>query len=192
MICQVTGVDILADKVHHVYKPSKGAIDQLLKLGKWAPKLPSSEGTSQVAPSSQQAPSSSHAPPCPQGLPPSGSKKKSILSFISQGLFACFNVGKHNAQEIRAHRQHVDEQLIRLETRQKALLARHNIEHSPVHEPMNYPPPPQFYNPWEEYGQTIMMYGAPSGNIDDEELGDDETNKEDSPPAAHSPRGSDD
>jgi hypothetical protein len=33
-------------------------------------------------------------------------------------------VGKHNAQEIRAHRQHVDEQLIKLETRQKALLAQ--------------------------------------------------------------------
>jgi hypothetical protein len=33
-------------------------------------------------------------------------------------------VGKHNAQEIRAHQQHVDEQLIKLEIGQKALLAQ--------------------------------------------------------------------
>jgi hypothetical protein len=76
-------------------------------------------------------------------------KKKIIFNFLSQGLFACFNVGKHNAQEIRAHQQHVDEQLIKLETRQKALLAQHNIEHSPVCEPMDFPPPPTLYNPWE-------------------------------------------
>jgi hypothetical protein len=70
-------------------------------------------------------------------------------------------MGKHNAQDIRAHRQHVDEQLIKLETRQKALLAQHNIEHSPICEPMDFPPPPTFYNPWEIYSNTSMMYGAP-------------------------------
>jgi hypothetical protein len=51
-----------------------------------------------------------------------------------------------------------------LETRQKALLAQHNIEHSPVREPMDFPPPPNFYNPlgdlqrhlhdvWSSYGR---------------------------------------
>jgi hypothetical protein len=113
-------------------------------------------------------------------------------SATSQGLFACFNVGKHNAQEIRAHRQHVDEQLIKLETRQKALLAQHNIEHSPVREPMDFPPPPTFYNPWEIYGDTSMMYGAPPTDIDDEDFGGGETDDDDSPPAAHSPDDNDD
>jgi hypothetical protein len=35
---------------------------------------------------------------------PSGGKKKTILNFLSQELFACFNVGRHNAQEIRTHK----------------------------------------------------------------------------------------
>jgi hypothetical protein len=34
--------------------------------------------------------------------------------------------------------QHIDEQLLRLETRQKALLSQHNIEHSLVREPMDF------------------------------------------------------
>jgi hypothetical protein len=126
MTFKVTRVDILTDK---------GAIDCLLKLGKWARNLPPLEGTPQGVSSSQQAPSSSQGPPRVQGLPPSDSKKKSILNFISQGLFTCFNVGKHNAQEIRAHRQHVDEKLLKLETSQKALLARNDIENSSICEP---------------------------------------------------------
>jgi hypothetical protein len=57
---------------------------------------------------------------------------------------------------------------------------------------MNFPPPPVFYNPWEVYGDTSMMYGAPPTDIDDENFGGGETEEEDSPPAAHSPHGSDD
>jgi hypothetical protein len=149
MICEVTGVDILTNKPHPWYKPNKGNIERLLKLGKHAPPwATSSGGPSTGGPSTKEPPSSSLGPSASRGIVPPG-KKKSIFNFLSQGLFACFNVGKHNAQEIRAHRLHVDEQLIKLDTRQKALLAQHNIEHSPVREPMDFPPPPAFYNPCE-------------------------------------------
>jgi hypothetical protein len=52
---------------------------------------------------------------------------------------------------------------------------------------MDFPPPPVFYNPWEAYGDTSMMYGAPPVDIDDEDFGGGETDEEDSPPAVHSP-----
>ena len=84
-----------------------------------------------------------------------------MLNFISRGLFACFNIGKHNAEEIRAHRQHMDEQLLKIETRQKALMAKNDIQHSPVRAPMEFPPPPVFYNPWGEMGVFSSMYGGP-------------------------------
>ena len=80
----------------------------------------------------------------------------------------------------------MDEQLIRLESRQKALLTQHNIEHSPVREPLDLPPPPTFYNPWEGYGDASLMYGPPPINLDDEDFGGDETDSDDSPPAAFS------
>jgi hypothetical protein len=116
-------------------------------LGKHAPPRPSSfAGPSSGGLSTHDAPSSSQGPSRSKGHVPPG-KKKSIFNFLSQGLFACFNVGKHNAQEIHAHRQYVDEQLIKLETRQKNLLTQHNIEHSPVRGPMDFPPPLVFYNP---------------------------------------------
>ena len=91
-------------------------------------------------------PSSSHGPS------PAPGKKKVILNFISQVLFACFNIGKHNTEEIRAHRQYVDEQLLKIETRQKELMAKSDIEHSPVRAPIEFPPSPVFYNPSGELG----------------------------------------
>jgi hypothetical protein len=192
MICEVTGVDILTDKPHSWYKPNKRNIERLLKLGKHAPpRATSSGGPSSGAPSIYESPSSSLGPSASRGTV-HPSKKKSIFNFLSQGPFACFNVGKYNAQEIRAHRQHVNEQLIKLETRQKSLLTQHNIEHSPVREPMDFPPPPVFYNPWEFYSNTSMMYGAPPADIDDEDFGGGATEEDDSPPVAHSPHGSDD
>ena len=93
-----------------------------------------------------------------------------MLNFISRGLFACFNIGKHNAEEIRAHRQHVDEQLLKIETRQKALMAKNDMEHSPVRAPMEFPPSPVFYNSWGELGDFSLMYGGPP-LFDDEDFG---------------------
>jgi hypothetical protein len=109
MICEVTGVDILTDKPHRWYKPNKGNIECLLKLGKHAPpRATSSGGPSTGGPSTYEPPSSSLGQSASRGTVPLG-KKKSIFNFLSHGLFACFNVGKYNGQEICDHRQHVDE-----------------------------------------------------------------------------------
>jgi hypothetical protein len=154
MICEVTGVDILTDKCHFWYKPNKGNIESLLKLGKHAPpRLAPVGGTSSGGPPSYEPPSSSRGPSASRGTVPPG-KKKSTFNFLSQGLFACFNVGKHNAEEIHAHRQHVDEQLIKLETRQKAMLTQHNIENSPVREPMDFP----LHQPSTTLGRSTMTH----------------------------------
>jgi hypothetical protein len=177
---EVTGVDICSDKVHTYYGTNKGNIEHLLKFGKHAPpRTTSSVGPSSAGPSTIDAPSSSQGPSHSKGHLPSSSKKKSILNFLSQGLFACFNVDRHNAQEIRTHRQQVDEKLLRLETHQKSLLAQHNIEHSLVCGPMDFPPP-IFNNPCEAYGEASMMYGGPPDDIDDEDFGGGETDEEDS------------
>jgi hypothetical protein len=57
---------------------------------------------------------------------------------------------------------------------------------------MDFPPPPNFYNPLEIYGDASMMYGVPPADIDDEDFGGGETDDDDSPPAAHSPHDYDD
>jgi hypothetical protein len=57
---------------------------------------------------------------------------------------------------------------------------------------MDFPSRPVFYNPWEVYGDISMMYRAPPADIDDEDFSGGETEKDDSPPATHSPNGSDD
>jgi hypothetical protein len=107
MIKGVTGIEILTDKSHQVYKPKKDQLQRLLKLGAHAPRY-STQGPSH-APSSSHGPSSSQGPSSSRGPPPRALKKKGIPSFISQGLIACFNMGRHNAQEIHDHKKHVDE-----------------------------------------------------------------------------------
>jgi hypothetical protein len=144
MIKEVTGVNILTDKGHQVYKSKKGQLQRLLKLGAHAPRC-SAQGPSHApnshSPSSSQDPSSSHDPP------PRAPKKKEILSFISQGLFACFNVGRHSAQEIYNHKKHVDEQLLKIEVRQKEIMTKYDMPHSPLRAPMDFPSPPTLYKP---------------------------------------------
>jgi hypothetical protein len=159
MIKEVTHVEILTDKGHQVYKPKKGQLQRLLKLGAHAPHR-STQGPSH-APSSSHGPSCSQGPSSSRGPPPHAPKKKGILNFISQGLLACFNVGHHNAEEIHAHKKYVDEQLLKIEARQKEIMAKNDIPHSTIHAPMNFPPPPTFYNPWEEMGGPSMMFGTP-------------------------------
>jgi hypothetical protein len=62
-------------------------------LGKHAPPRPSTAGgSSSGGLSTFEPPSSSRGPSASRGTVPSG-KKKSIFNFLSQGLFACFNVG---------------------------------------------------------------------------------------------------
>jgi hypothetical protein len=83
MICEVNGVDILTDKPHSWYKPNKGNIERLLKLGKHAPPRPASlGGSSSGGPSTYEPPSSSVGPSSSSGTVPL-SKKKSIFNFLS-------------------------------------------------------------------------------------------------------------
>ena len=200
MIKEVTGLRILTDKGHQVYKPTKGGLERLLKIGSHT-LHPPSQGPPH-APSESQGPSSSHGPShagpsSSRGPPPRAPKKKGILNFISQGLFACFNIGRHNAEEIHAHKKYVDEQLLKIEARQKELMAKQDIPHSPLRAPMDFPPPPSFYNPWEEMGSSSMMFGASQLDDDiEEDLGgreeSDEEEEDDGVPAANTPTEADD
>jgi hypothetical protein len=137
MIKEVTGVNILTDKGHQVYKPKKGQLQRLLKLGAHAPRR-SIQGPlhapSSHVPSSSRGPSSSQGPSSSCGPPPHAPNKKGILSFISQDLFACFNVGRHNAQEIYDHKKHVDEQLLKIEARKKEIMAKYDMAVTPGFE----------------------------------------------------------
>jgi hypothetical protein len=187
MIKEVTSVNILTDKGHQVYKPKKGQFEHLLKLGAHSPHR-STQGPSH-GPSSTHGPSSSQGPSSSYGSPPRAPKKKGIFNFISQGVFACFNVGRHNVQEIYDNKKHVDEQLLKIEACQKEIMAKYDMPHSPLHAPMDFPPPPTFYNPWEDMGGLSMIFGAPQ--VDENEIeedlggreGSDEDEEEDIPTA---------
>ena len=66
----------------------------------------------------------------------------------------------HNADEIYAHKKHMDEELLKIERRQKELMAKNGIPHSPLRALMDFPPPLFFYNPWEEIGQPSVLFGG--------------------------------
>ena len=95
MITKVTKLDIMTNKCHPVYRPSKGTLDRLIKIGAHAPSSPDTDAPAAPTDPSQVGPSSSRGPSRASHRAP---KKKGILQFLSQGLFACFNVAKHNAQ----------------------------------------------------------------------------------------------
>ena len=183
MITEVTGLDIMTDKSHQVNRPSKGTLDRLLKIGAHAPPTsPDADALSGPADPSLAGHSSSRGP---RGASHRALKKKGILKFLSQGLLACFNVAKHNAQEIHAHKKHVDEQLLKIEACQKEIMAKNDIPYSPLRAPMDFPPPPTFYNPWEEMGGPSMMFGAPQA------ANDSDNDDEDDVPAADTPTNED-
>jgi hypothetical protein len=146
--------------------------------------------------------SSSRAPP-PSPMAPSTSRgrkasksKQGKLSFIAQGIFACFNMCRQNAYEMREHRRYIDEELLKIERRQKELMAKVDIPHSPVREPRDFSSPPPIYNPLDDYvpqeyqfgddfeldygGQEMPFQGgqANSDEEEEEEGGDDETESE--------------
>src|SRR6185369_6231370 len=111
-----------------------------------------------VAPSSSRAaPSSSRAAPSsPVGPSTSRGRKASKgkngkLDFIAQGIFACFNMCRQNSQEIREYRRYMDEELLKLERRQKEIMAKVDLPYSPVREPRDFPTPPRVYNSWDDY-----------------------------------------
>ena len=178
MITKVTNLDIMTDKCHPVYRPSKGTLDRLLKIGAHAPSSPDADAPPATTDPSQAGPSSSCGPSRTSHRAP---KKKGILQFLSQRLFACFNVAKNNSQEIRAHKKHVDEQLLKMETRQKEMMAKYDMPHSPIRAPIDFPPPLVFYDPWEEMGGPSMVFGAPQAH------GDADDDVEDDVPAVDTP-----
>jgi hypothetical protein len=94
MICEVTGVDILPDKSHSWYKPNKGNIERLLKLGKHAPPRPAPVGgTSSSGPSSYEPPSSSRGPFASRGTVPPRQEEEYFQLSISRHL-CLFQCGK--------------------------------------------------------------------------------------------------
>jgi len=52
-------------------------------------------------------------------------KRKILVSFQM-----CFNMRRHNAEEIRTHNKYVDERLLKIEARQKEIIAKSEIPHS--------------------------------------------------------------
>jgi hypothetical protein len=93
---------------------------------------------------------------------------------------------------IHAHKKYVDEQLLKIEARQKEIIAKSDISLSPIHASMDFPPPSTFYNPWEEMGGPSMMFGAPQ--VDDNDIEEDlggreksDDKEEEEVPAANTP-----
>ena len=49
-------------------------------------------------------------------------------------------------------------------------MAKNDMPYSPLRAPMDFPPPPVFYDPWEEMGGPSMVFGDPQvqGDSDDD------------------------
>ena len=84
----------------------------------------------------------------------------------------------------------MDEKLLKLEKRQKEIMAKVDLPYSPVREPRDFPTPPRVYNPWDDYvpqenpdNDVELDYGGQEmpGTADDEEeeAGDDEETESD-------------
>ena len=100
---------------------------------------------------------------------------------IAEGVFACFNMCRQNAQEICDLKKHLDEEHLQLERRQKELMTKADLPHSPVREPWDYPTPPRVYNPCDDFvppqGDDDIELDYASQEIpggDDEEGGGDD------------------
>ena len=88
----------------------------------------------------------------------------------------------------------MDEELLKLEKRQKKIMAKVDLPYSPVREPRDFPTPPRIYNPWDDYvpqenpfDDVELDYGGqemPGPTHDEEEEeeeeGDDEETESDS------------
>ena len=84
---------------------------------------------------------------------------KGKLAFIAQGIFSCFNMCRQNAQEMREHRRYMDEELLNLKRRQKTIIAKVDIPHSPIREPRDFPSPPSIYNSWDDFVPQDNPFG---------------------------------
>ena len=163
MIKTVTQLNIVPSTSHVSYHTSKGKIEQTLHIGNHSTGIqpsgpfpsaypsifaPGASSSGAAPPSSRGGPSPSRA--APSSLGPSTSHgrrapkgKKGKLDFIAQGIFACFNMCRQNSQEIREHRKYMDEEILKLERRQKEIMAKVDLPYSPVREPRDFPTPPR-------------------------------------------------
>jgi hypothetical protein len=159
MIKTVTQLNILHSTIHSPYRTSKGKIEQALHIGNHNSEItPLGEFPgaypSTFAPGASSfgaTPSSPPAGPFTSRGHKASRAKKSKLTVIAQGVFACFNMCRQNAQEMCEHRKYMDEELLKLERRQKEIMAKVDLPHSPVREPRDFPTPPRVYNPWDDF-----------------------------------------
>lgn len=192
MINTVTGLRIRPDIQHVSYQSPRGKIEQLLKIGskqlnhcqprgplpgnypqRGLPRVMTTprgggsggEGSSRAAPPPRSAPSSSRGPSFPTG------GKKGKLDMILQGVFACFGACKRNAEAIERHEKYVNEKLYKIEKRQKDQFDRDGIPHSPLSDPMDFPPPPPLYDPWGGFSGYTFGPGGDDIEEEDQDLG---------------------
>ena len=206
MIKTVTQLNILHNILHVSYHSTKGKIEQSLHIGKHSTGIdsigpfsgaysstfaPSASSSGAAPPPSSGAPSSSQAAPAaPTGPSTSHGRrapksKKGKMDYIAQCIFACFNMCRQNSQEICEHRKYMDEELLKLERRQKELMAKADLPYSPVREPRDFPTPPRVYNPWDDFvsqenpfDDVELDYGGQEIHDEKEEEADDDEETE--------------
>ena len=170
IVKEMTQLDITPSKVHLPYKPPKGKLEQLLKVGRHATNIAPRVSTrvrldpgasSSHGPSTGPHPSPSRGPSTHAYGPPMGKKGK--LAF----LFACFNVCWQISDDAHKHRQYLEEERIKLETRQKEIMTKLDIPHSPIRQAREFTPPPPIYNPCGETGSSSQAHYF--GAFDEEE-----------------------
>jgi hypothetical protein len=111
MIKAATQLNIVPNISHMAYRSNKGKIEQTLHIASHSTGIPASgpfpsayaSNFTPGASSSRAAPSSPAGPSTSRRHKASKSKQGK-LSFIAQGIFACFNMCHQNAQEMREHR----------------------------------------------------------------------------------------
>jgi len=201
MIKTVTQLNILHSNLHAPYRTSKSKIEQALHIGTHSTRIDPLGDFSGVYPSSfapgapgassyRVASSSPPAGPSISRRHRASNAKKSKMIIIAEGVFACFNICRQNAQEMREHRRYLDEELLKLERRQKEIMTKINLPHSPLCEPRDYPTPPRVYNHWDDFvpqenphgdDDVELDYGGqeiPGGDDDEEEDGGDDDKTE--------------
>ena len=84
----------------------------------------------------------------------------------------------------------MEEELLKFERRQKEIMAKVDLPHSPVREPRDFSTPPRVYNPWDDYvpqenpdDDVELDYGGQkmpdTADDEEEEAGDDEETESD-------------
>ena len=161
----MTQLNILHSTLHAPYRTSKGKIEQALHIGTHSTGIrpigdfPGAYPSS-IAPGASSFRAAPSSPPAgPSTVGPSTSRghkaskaKKSKLTMIAQGIFACFNMCRQNTQVMHEQKRCLDEELLlKLERRQKEIMTKIDLPHSSVREPWDYHTTPRVYDPWNDF-----------------------------------------